>query len=314
MKEMISLIDYIDDFVKNITASKHRTVFNESYEEFYNKTNKSYDAYIKSFYINKEICRLFNFDIDDESYETQIQDLYETLLSSSSNKYFIDCFSQRFKNDFVRADIISYIDNHKVDGCVKLKVKKSFNEESDRFKSFLNVHNYYIVKIDEEIAYKIIYVERYIQDNYTNEVYETYNGILYHVTTKNKKDKILKFGLHPKGNEYEKSHVNLIGLGNKDVKHPKRLYFFANKNHGKTIYRTLYNNIDEICVLRIDLKKYKNTIRFFRDDSFSDLRSIFTYEPIPPYCIREVNNKNVLMNNDIFISFINKIKKLFKTH
>ena len=44
-----------------------------------------------------------------------------------------------------------------------------------------------MVKIDEEIAYKIIYVERYIQDNYTNEVYETYNGILYHVTTKNKK-------------------------------------------------------------------------------------------------------------------------------
>ena len=311
---MISLLDYIDDFVKNITASKYRTVFNESYEEFYNKTNKSYDEYIKSFYINKEICRLFNFDIDDESYETQIQDLYETLLSSSSNKYFIDCFSQRFRNDFVRADITSYIDNHKVDGCVKLKVKKSFNEESERFKSFLNVHNYYIVKIDEEIAYKIIYVERYIQNNYTTEVYETYNGILYHVTTKNKKDKILKFGLHPKGNEYEKSHVNLIGLGNKDVKHPKRLYFFANKKHSETLYSTLYNKIDEICVLRIDLKKYKNTIRFFRDDSFSDLRSIFTYEPIPPYCISEVRNKNVLMNNDIFISFINKIKKLFKIH
>ena len=49
---MISLIDYIDDFVKNITASKYRTVFNESYEEFYNKTNKSYDEYIKSFYNN----------------------------------------------------------------------------------------------------------------------------------------------------------------------------------------------------------------------------------------------------------------------
>ena len=193
-------------------------------------------------------------------------------------------------------------------------MNKSFDEESDRFKSFLNVHNYYIVKIDEEIAYKIIYVERYIQDNYTNEVYETYNGILYHVTTKNKKDKILKFGLHPKGNEYEKSHVNLVGFGNKDVKHPKRLYFFANKKHSETLYSTLYNKIDEICVLRIDLKKYKNTIRFFRDDSFTDLRSIFTYEPIPPYCISEVNNKNVLMNNDIFVSFINQIKKLFKNH
>ena len=91
-----------------------------------------------------------------------------------------------------------------------------------------------------------------------------------------------------------------------------RIYFFANKKHSETLYRTLYNNIDEICVLRIDLKKYKNTIRFFRDDSFSDLRAIFTYEPIPPYCISEVNNTNVLMNNDIFISFVNKIKKLFK--
>ncbi len=208
---MMNLIDYI----KNITTSKRRTVFNESYEEFYNKTKKSYDEYIESFYEHKEIYRRFNFDVYDESYETQIQDLYETLLSSSSNKYFIDCFRQRFRNDFVRAYIPQYIDDLKVDGYVKLKVKKSFDEESDRFKSFLNVHNYYIVKIDEEIAYKIIYVERYIQDNYTNEVYETYNGILYHVTTKNKKDKILKFGLHPKGNEYEKSHVNLVGFGNK---------------------------------------------------------------------------------------------------
>ena len=134
------------------------------------------------------------------------------------------------------------------------------------------------------------------------------------MTTKNKKDKILKFGLHPKGNEYEKSHVNLFGFGNKYVKHPKRLYFFANKKHSETVYSTLYNKIDEICVLRIDLKKYKNTIRFFRDDSFTDLRSIFTYEPIPPYCISEVNNKNVLMNNDIFVSFVNTIKKLFKNH
>ena len=111
--------------IRNANTSKHRTVFNESYEEFYNKTNKSYDEYIESFYENKEICRRFNFDVDDESYETQIQDLYETLLSSSSNDYFIDCFRQRFRNDFVRADIQSYIDDHKVDGCVKLKVKRS---------------------------------------------------------------------------------------------------------------------------------------------------------------------------------------------
>ena len=162
----MSLIDYI----KNITRPKRRTVFNESYEEFYNKTKKSYDEYIESFYEHKEIYRRFNFKVEDESYETQIQDLYETLLSSSSNKYFIDCFRQKFRSDFVRAYIPTYIDDLKVDGYVKLKVKKSFDEESDRFKSFLNVHNYYIVKIDEEIAYKIIYVERYIQDNYTNEV------------------------------------------------------------------------------------------------------------------------------------------------
>ena len=44
---MISLIDYI----KNITTSKRRTVFNESYEEFYNKTKKSYDEYIRQWSI-----------------------------------------------------------------------------------------------------------------------------------------------------------------------------------------------------------------------------------------------------------------------
>ena len=64
------------------------------------------------------------------------------------------------------------------------------------------------------------------------------------MTTKNKKkDKILKFGLHPKGNEYEKSHVNLVGFGNKDVKHPRRLYFFANKKHSETLYNKYINII-----------------------------------------------------------------------
>ena len=36
---------YRSIYIKNITTSKRRTVFNESYEEFYNKTKKSYDEY-----------------------------------------------------------------------------------------------------------------------------------------------------------------------------------------------------------------------------------------------------------------------------
>ena len=58
----MNLIEYI----KNITTPKCRTVFNESYEEFYNKTKKSYDEYIESFYEHKEIYRRFNFDVYDE--------------------------------------------------------------------------------------------------------------------------------------------------------------------------------------------------------------------------------------------------------
>lgn len=204
--------------------------------------------------------------------------------------------------DIVRIETLPH--KYTSNSLIRLKVKNDFDETSNRFKSFLNVHNYFIVTIENGLHYKLIYVERYIQDDATEDVYESYNGILYHVTTKSRAEKIIKYGLHPKGNEYEESHINLIGNGNKHTRHPKRLYFFSNKSDDNKIYNTLYNDInnDNYCLLKIDLNKYKRTIKFFKDDSFIDIRSLFTYEPIPPICISIVNNKNTLMNIDIFVS------------
>ena len=43
-------------------------------------------------------------------------------------------------------------------------------------------------------------------------------------------------------------------------------------------------------VLTIDLHKYKNEINFYKDEESNSLYTYFTYEPIPPFCIVNVED------------------------
>lgn len=95
---MISLVNFIKRRKTN-----NRTIFNESYEDFCSNNKNivsTFDDYVKSFYKDNDICRKFNFDVKDITYDSYINDLYETLLSSSSNDYFIKCFEKKIHEGY----------------------------------------------------------------------------------------------------------------------------------------------------------------------------------------------------------------------
>lgn len=50
---------------------------------------------------------------------------------------------------------------------------------------------------------------------------------------------------------------------------------------------------DNFVLLKIDLNKCKEKIRFFKDEESNNIHTFFTFEPIPPFAIVEVKNMNV---------------------
>ena len=134
-----------------------------------------------------------------------------------------------------------------------------------------------------------------------NEVYKKAKGILYHITTKENAEHILNDGLEVK-------------VESKKSIHPPRIYFFtsdSSKDIIKKYGEALHNN-DDIVILRIDLNKLGRKLKFFKDEeSFvPGANAVFTRWPIPPFCIKEVEDFD---KNDItFVSGLKSyIKKLF---
>lgn len=176
---------------------------------------------------------------------------------------------------------------------LKIAISKNFDHNSLTFKNLLNKYNVFINKIINSSPYKLIYIEENDLDNLYNEVISKYNGILYHITTKENANKILKYGLEPRSE-------------NKKTWHPERIYFLnsdVSNNDIDILKKELYDGWKnkDLSILEIDIKKMHNNICIFSDKNVEFTNAYFTQESIPPYCIKE-----------IYLSMFDKVKeKLF---
>lgn len=99
-------------------------------------------------------------------------------------------------------------------------------------------------------------------------------GIYYHITTSNKVSKILKQGL-------------TVREGNKlGYKRGERTYLISYPDIN--LARQLYKNTNNgITILLVDLRKYLGKqITIYHDDMSSDDGAVYTYDYIPPSCIK----------------------------
>ena len=154
------------------------------------------------------------------------------------------------------------------------KIKKD-----ERFISLLQFYNYYITKE----FYDSLVVSPLYSENVTDEVKKAKH--LYHFTTGNNEESILKNGLRSKNGDYRYF--------------PKRVYLYStdknitpkNINDDKNIeifVKKILNDfdIDEYGVTIFEIDKEKlNNIDFYSDDYMNEKESVFIYSNIPAEAI-----------------------------
>lgn len=273
------LVDF-DDFIKENNIVK---IDEGTYQFFLNTVfDKNYG------------CDIFTYN----DYQNKLY-IYETLLNSWDAHKFYSRLYNAFQGKITGVD---YVDERKKTTQFEMYIKdsKSLYEllNNIKFWNLVHLYNYYDKQINDTQTKISIIFEPYKPQEITDNVYNEYNGILYHITNKETYiNHIKNKSINPKWKQptednkiYRDGRIFFI-CGNDEVKVQKQL---------NSIYNTSYKINDPI-VLKIDLNKYRNKIRFRIDSSAYGYNSYFTEEPIPDYCITcldlksfsEINKKQI---------------------
>jgi CRISPR/Cas system-associated endoribonuclease Cas2 len=251
-------------------------VDNHTDDEFGN--GEIHRKYVNSVFGGNSIPRIKN-----RNWEILQNGVYETLLKS----YDKDKLKQKI-NEFFGDEIFQYdMDDEVSSKMLVIKYKRDYGfVKTGKFKSLLNLFNYNITFINP--SERLVYLEPNVPDEMTKYVYETCNGIVWHIT-KNKSTfgNIIKYGLKPKTASYRNysERVFFIAGSGKDeifknIRKTKDM-FFGSDDHGSLV------------LLKVDLKRFEKKLRFFMDPTLKGMRAIWTSEYIPPFCINEIKWSDV---------------------
>lgn len=207
--------------------------------------------------------------------------IYESLLKSYDSKKLYDEIKKDF-NKYIVSDYYAYKDKANIKTIILKYTDDSFIN-NEKFKSLLNLFNYFITYND--IKRKELHIEPNIPDDETDFIYNECNGIVYHITKKNNYNQIKKYGLKPRTAAYRTFPERIFvttAKSNNEIK--------ANIDYVKNILLEdpSYND-NNIYILKIDLKKYKNKIKLFKDNGMEN-DSYWTSEYIPPFCIKQIKH------------------------
>lgn len=218
-----------------------------------------------------------NYDIFHENY------VYESLNHSYDTDELIDKIHTKFEDKLAYLSIKVETDSTTKSFSIFAKDKQLENDED--FKSLLNFYNYFVSDTSDEDGYRSLYIEPYKPEERTDYIYNKCDGIIYRAVDKGTLDKVLKVGLIA---HHDKGHNRF---------HPRYTYCVAsnNKEELKKIIPMIGFDIKQkdLHLLKIDLKKYKNKVRFFVDPASVNYPAYFTREYIPRYCCEEITLKEI---------------------
>ena len=267
----------LTSFIKSYKYPKYLS--NTNIEDIidYNKlTNENL-----SYFDLKNIEGLLWHDKRGPKYELiQENKIYENILKSYNSEELLN----KIKNKF---------DNYLYDGAEINKVTKTnpltlfitnndlINDEE--FKSLLNFYNYYVSFCEERkynnIKYYEVYIEPYKPEDKTNYIYNDCNGIVYRFVNDNGFKRLNHHGLVPR-------HDN-------DRYYPRYIYVIADKDQGKLketlgkVHREIKKT--NLHLIKIDLNKYENRLKFYKDHASVNYDAFVTREYIPKYCCEEID-------------------------
>lgn len=171
---------------------------------------------------------------------------------------------------------------------LSIKYNDKFSTKDKLFITFCNFFNYYIMDIDENNN------NLELEARKPNECTEKSLPFVYHITSKDKYEKILKHGLVPKF----QSKLFRSNNYNFDYDNPTHIYVFQNTidkiNLQMYAYLLGYKNNDWV-LLKIDTQKFKDKhngtpLKFFGDPSTVGFPAMFTEEPISSIYIEKIEH------------------------
>lgn len=293
---MKSLQEYINEHYSN----DEQFIFGKDYENDY----LTFENFVKESNIiltdeNKE----YNWLIYEDNKFNNISVKFPKERNYSSyEEYKVYIYKNIFENLEKFNNKVSEIEDikgtefiHDKNYLLRLVANKSF--DVNKLQKYCDKFNVFISDIKDLQFNKIIFVEENDLPNSSEIIYKKLNGILYHITTRENADKILRYGLEPRS-EHKKSW------------HPERIYFIINRNNAESLYNELYkeNSNKNMVILKIDLNKIKNhKLDFFEDPKFENGEAYFTKESIPNYCISEIYKKEFFLNK--IFGFLKKLIK-----
>lgn len=163
------------------------------------------------------------------------------------------------------------------------KQEKEDNELKNEVDEYVNKLGWYFShKYDKENVY--IYYPKF-QFEINNKVHKN-NKYLYHYTLKDKKDKILKFGLVPKHNKTDSNfkYRNSIHLIKDNLSDE---YILKIK---KNLFYKIFTQKDEIICIKINISKLN--INFYIDPNFREFGYV-TYDNIHPKYIDSIKDYEI---------------------
>lgn len=147
----------------------------------------------------------------------------------------------------------------------------------------MNFYNYYISFYEkrqyEQTVYYELYIEQYRPIEKTDYIYNDCKGIIYRFVNDNGLKRLNYNGLVPR-------HDN-------DRYYPRYIFVIANKDKSKlkSTLSLVQREIKKtnLHLIKIDLNKYENKLRFYKDMASVNYDAYVTREYIHKYCCEEID-------------------------
>ena len=210
--------------------------------------------------------------------------IYENILRSYKSEKLLDKINKKFGNYLYDGKEVNPVTKT---NSLTLFISDDELVNDEEFKSLLNSYNYYVSFCEDrkygDIKYYEVYIEPYKPKEKTDYIYNDCKGIVYRFVNDNGLKRLNHHGLVPR-------HDN-------DRYYPRYIFVVADKdkNELKETLLKVQREIKKtnIHLIRIDLNKYENKLKFYKDPASVNYDAFVTREYIPKYCCEEIDINNL---------------------
>lgn len=270
---MKSLYEYYDDYIRKYRSHKCLSdgrIFDSHFYKIEGYVNQAYEYFGDN--VPENLIDIIHDDIDY---------ILENL-NTHDYKLLIKKLQQNFKDYISEADII-YDKGETDKNSFYLKILDKSILDNEEFLKLFEFFNYRIREIrNDYIIVEPIYSKRI----------DTTSPVLYHFTTTNKLDSILRNGLRPKRSKYANT-LERVYLYN-----PLHNLNLVNDSNAIKFIQSLFGGVipRNLVVLKIDLygMTFNNTpLNLYQDTAMDFNEACFTQHLIPAEYIKEVKIKGI---------------------